>query len=205
MDVSESVGSVFDLEDKEAVMGFAQQLKNVHTSKLQLEDYLKARMGVLAPNITHLTGPIIGARLISLTGGLSRLSKVSSSTIQLLGAEKALFRHLRDGERPPKHGIIFQHPIIHNAPYWQRGKIARAFAGKIAIAAKLDHHSGRFIGEELETDLKRRVDEIKKKYPSAPLRIERSRRTKKVGVSGHGKKTRRGKRGKGKKHKKSKK
>jgi nucleolar protein 56 len=154
-------------------MGFATQLKNVIKEKNQLEDYITTRMESIAPNITILTGPLIGARLIALTGGLERLAKVSSSTIQLLGAEKALFRHLREGARPPKHGIIFQHPLVHNAPHWQRGKIARAFAGKIAIAAKLDHNSDKVMGDELVKDLKRRVDEIRKKYPSAPIKTKK--------------------------------
>jgi nucleolar protein 56 len=192
----DSVGSELGPEDKIAIMGFGLELKNVNISKAKLENYINKRMEDLAPNITALTGPIIGARLIALTGGLSRLSKVSSSTIQLLGAEKALFRHLREGGRPPKHGIIFQHPLIHNAPQWQRGKIARAFAGKIAIAAKVDYNKGKFNGEELAVILNRRIEEIRKKYPNAPLKKKGSRRSgKKNGKN----KTRRGKRGKSKK------
>jgi nucleolar protein 56 len=202
-DISDSVGSTFDPEDKDAVMGFASELKSVLASRTVLENYIKTRMDAVAPNISHLTGPIIGARLIALTGGLTRLSRVPSSTIQLLGAEKALFRHLRDGERPPKHGIIFQHPFIHNAPYWQRGKIARAFAGKIAIAAKIDQNSERFLGKELAVDLERRIEEIRKKYPAAPAKKQRAmgKGFKKRGGDGRGyggNKTRRGKRGKGK-------
>jgi nucleolar protein 56 len=189
----EAVGSDFDSDDKEAVIGFAKQLSSVNTTKVQLEQYLSSQMENIAPNITHLTGAIIGARLISLTGGLARLSSVSSSTVQLLGAEKALFRHLRDGERPPKHGVIFQHPSIHNAPYWQRGKIARALAGKIAIAAKLDQHSGKFMGDELVADVNKRIKEIRKKYPNAPvkkkpMRIERrSKKTRRSGRKKRGK------------------
>jgi nucleolar protein 56 len=75
----DSVGVDFNPEDKNAVIGFAQQLENVHTSKITLENYIKIRMENLAPNLTSLIGPIIGARLISLTGSLSRLSIVSSS------------------------------------------------------------------------------------------------------------------------------
>jgi nucleolar protein 56 len=199
LNVSDSVGSMFESEDKEAVMGFAKQLKYVLESKSQLENYITQSMESIAPNMTSITGPIIGARLIALTGSLSRLAKVTSSTIQLLGAEKALFRHLRDGEAPPKHGIIFQHPLIHNAPYWQRGKIARAFAGKISIATKLDFNSDKVIGDELADDLKRRIDEIKKKYPSAPPKKKRWNNLRTGGGKGlKGKRTRRGKRKKGK-------
>jgi len=198
---ADSVGTQFDQDDKDAVMGFASELKTVHDSKASLEDYINVKMEALAPNITALTGPIIGARLIALTNGLARLAQVSSSTIQLLGAEKALFRHLKTGELPPKHGIIFQHNLVHNSPYWQRGKVARAFAGKIAIAAKVDYNNGQFMGEQLAEVLKRRVDEIRKKYPQAPAKKKRS----KGGRERTGKKTWRGKRGKHRRGKKKRK
>jgi len=93
-----------------------------------------------------------------------------ASTIQVLGAEKALFRSLKTGSRPPKHGIIFQHPYLHDAKKWQRGKIARAMAGKIAIAARADLFGGRFIGDELRAELEKRVEEIKEKYAEPPVK-----------------------------------
>ena len=83
-----------------------------------------------APNLTKLLSANLGARLISLAGSLGRLAKLPSSTVQLLGAEKAMFMHLRSGKAPPKHGIIFQHPAIYKAPYWQRGKVSRSLASK---------------------------------------------------------------------------
>ena len=92
-------------------------------------------------------------------------SKVPSSTIQLLGAEKALFKHIKEHARPPKHGVIFGHPLIHRAPAWQRGKIARAFAAKISIAVKMDRYGHEFVGPKLEADLNRRVEDIRKRYP----------------------------------------
>ncbi len=152
-------------EDFKPIQDLAKTLQNIHDRKKQLEEYLKNEMGDKATNLSHLVGPIIGARLIAKAGGLNRLAKLPSGTIQMLGAEKALFRHLKDGSKPPKHGIIFQHPLIHRAPYWQRGKIARAFASKIAIAAKVDEHSDKFIGEELKKDLLERIEDIKEKYP----------------------------------------
>jgi nucleolar protein 56 len=93
----------------------------------------------------------------------------------MLGAEKALFRHLKEGAKPPKHGLIFQHPFIHRAPYWQRGKISRAFACKIAIAAKVDEHSDRFIGEGLKNDLLERIEDIREKYPKPQTKGRRKR------------------------------
>ncbi len=86
-----------------------------------------------------------------------------ASTIQVLGAEKALFRSLKTGSRPPKHGLLFQHAMVHAAPRWQRGKIARAIAGKAAIAARVDVYGGG-LNKTLLEKLNVRVEEIGKKY-----------------------------------------
>jgi len=96
-----------------------------------------------------------------------------ASTIQVLGAEKALFRSLKTGTRPPKHGIIFQHTYLHQAKRWQRGKIARALAGKLAIAARTDAFGGKYIGERLKEDLEKRVTEIHAKYSQPPIRLKK--------------------------------
>src|SRR4029453_7365969 len=103
-------------------------------------------------------------RLISKAGSLRRLAFSSASTIQILGAEKALFRALKSGARPPKHGLLFQHPMVHSAPKWQRGKIARAVASKVAIAARIDlyRHSGK--DSTIYDKLKIRINEIQEKY-----------------------------------------
>lgn len=125
-------------------------------------------MREVAPNVTELVGPTLGARLLSLAGSLEELSKMPASTIQVLGAEKALFRALKSGSRPPKHGIIFQYPAIHVSPRWQRGKIARALAAKLAIASRIDAYSGRFVGTQLVEQVNKRIEEIKTKYAQPP-------------------------------------
>ncbi|MEM0320545.1 MAG: hypothetical protein QXS67_03955, partial [Candidatus Nezhaarchaeales archaeon] len=132
-------------------------------------------------NLKELIGPVLGARLIALAGGLERLAKLPASTIQLLGAEKALFRALRTGSKPPKHGVIFQYPEIHRSPKWQRGKIARALAGKIAIAARVDFFTGEYIADELKEDLKNRIKEIKETYKSPPKKVVEKKVKKKGG------------------------
>ncbi len=137
---------------------------------------MTGRMKETAPNLTTLIGASLGARLISLAGGLERLSRLPSSTVQLLGAEKAMFLHLRSHKRPPKHGIIFQHPSIHRAPHWQRGKIARSLASKISIAAKVDNWNGEFVGDRLLEEFERRVEEVREKYPEPARRPEGRRR-----------------------------
>ena len=96
-----------------------------------------------------------------------------ASTIQVLGAEKALFRSLKTGSQPPKHGLLFQHAMVHAAPRWQRGKIARAVAAKAAIASRVDFYSGELNNTLLEK-LNIRVEEISKKYKNPVPRESKS-------------------------------
>lgn len=126
-----------------------------------LLNHLEKLMREGAPNITTLVGPTIGAKLIKEIGGLGKMAKSPSSTIQVVGAEKALFRAMHGKGTPPKHGIIFQDPRIHNAPEEQRGKIARAIANKLAIAARIDYFSNKDKSEKLKQELKDRIEEIK--------------------------------------------
>jgi len=118
-------------------------------------------MKTIAPNTSEIIGPLIGARLLSLAGGMDRLAMLPASTIQVLGAEKALFRFKKEGGKPPKHGVIFQHPLINKAPRSSRGKIARVLAAKISTAAKADFFTKRDISDELREDLERRLMEIR--------------------------------------------
>ena len=118
-------------------------------------------MEKIAPNTTKLAGPLIGARLISIAGGMERLAIMPASTIQILGAEKAFFRYKKEGGKPPKHGVIFQQSLINKSPYKIRGKIARVLATKISIAIKADVFTKRDISVELLENLEKRVKEIR--------------------------------------------
>lgn len=129
----------------------------------KMTKYIEKKMKNVAPNINSLVGPIIGSRLISYAGGIDKLARMPSSTVQMLGAEKAFFRHLREGTKPPKHGVIFLHPLIHTSPKKLRGKIARMIASKLAIAARADASTKRFIGDELKKDVEKAVSELLKK------------------------------------------
>ncbi|UCH89821.1 MAG: ribosomal biogenesis protein [Thermoplasmata archaeon] len=162
------LGTKLSQEDIVAIQGLARVLNDINIERERLERYVKSSVEDLTPNTSKIAGPLITAKLIALTNGIKRLSRVSASTIQLLGAEKALFRHLRDGSSPPKHGVIFQHPLLHAAPYWQRGKIARALATKISIAIKIDYYKGDFQGDRLEEVLQGRINDIRARYPKAP-------------------------------------
>jgi len=168
-----SMGAAFRKEDMEHLRAICKTTLELYERRRELENYLEEAMDEVAPNIKVLVGALLGARLIALAGSLENLAKMPASTIQVLGAEKALFRALRTGSKPPKHGIIFQHTYIREARKWQRGKIARALAGKLAIAARTDAYSGKYIGEELKADLEKRVEEIKEKYSEPPQKVYR--------------------------------
>jgi nucleolar protein 56 len=129
-----------------------------------IADYLEDTMEVVAPNVKQILTALVGARLISKAGSLKRLAFSSASTIQVLGAEKALFRALKSGARPPKHGLLFQHAMVHSAPKWQRGKIARAVASKVAIAARIDLYRRSGKDQSILDKLEQRISEIKEKY-----------------------------------------
>jgi len=166
-----SIGAELSDIDIKQIQSLAEIMIDLNRLRNKLTDYIGKVMVEVAPNITELVGALLGARLLSLAGSLGGLAKMPASTIQVLGAEKALFRALRTGGRPPKHGIIFQYPEIHSAPRWQRGKIARALATKLAIAAKADYFTGRYIAGELKEELLRRIEEVKKFYPKPPKKV----------------------------------
>ena len=157
------MGADLNDQDLEQIRMLCRQYLNLSETRRKIEKYLSEMMKEEAPNISTLTGPILGARLIALAGGLENLAKMPSSTIQVLGAEKALFRSLTTGARPPKHGVLFQHALVHGSKRTLRGKISRLLAGKIAIAARTDVFSGDYIGDELKKALLEKVEEIRKR------------------------------------------
>ncbi|OPY34138.1 MAG: putative NOP5 family protein [Methanomassiliicoccales archaeon PtaU1.Bin124] len=168
----ESVGSEMNPEDLAIIRAFGSSLYDLYKRKEELDKYILDSMQKVAPNLTALLSANLAARMISLSGGLGRLAKLPASTVQLLGAEKALFLHLKTGKRPPKHGIIFQHQMVNRAPYWQRGKVARSLGAKASIAAKVDFYKGEFMGDKLVADMEARVEEIKRKYPDPPRKSQ---------------------------------
>lgn len=113
----------------------------------------------LAPNLSDLATPLLAARLVDLAGGLEDLARRPASTVQVLGAETALFRHLATGAPPPKHGILYSHPDVQAADE-RRGEVARALAAKLAIAARVDAYGGRDRSEELREEWEERLEEV---------------------------------------------
>jgi nucleolar protein 56 len=171
----ESRGADLRDEDISRIIQLAEEALHLFSLRDKLASHVEKTMRQVAPNLSEIAGATIGARLIARAGGLQKLSILPASTIQILGAEKALYRALKSGARPPKHGILFQHASVHSAPKWQRGKIARSVAGKIAIAARIDTFRGSK-DESILASLETRLDEIKEKYKEAPRREKEEKR-----------------------------
>jgi nucleolar protein 56 len=166
----ESFGTPLSAEDEKAVKEWASLVRNLAETRGALEGYVTRRMEELAPNLSSVVGPLLAARLLSLTGSLERLGRLPASTMQLLGAEKALFQFMKEGGRPPKHGVLFQHPMIHRAPPWQRGKLARALASAASLAARTDSFSKRDLAETINAGLQKKVQRIQRENASPPDR-----------------------------------
>ncbi|MFQ5815413.1 MAG: NOP5/NOP56 family protein [Candidatus Hydrothermarchaeaceae archaeon] len=168
-----SAGVELGNADITIMRNYAQRIEETYAFRDVLEDYISEKMEALAPNIMALAGPLVGAKLISLAGGVMKLARMPASRIQVLGAEKAMFRHVRERALPPKHGVIFQHPLLKMAPWWQRGRIARIFAAKIAIGARADAFSKKYVAIELKEKLNARVEEIRGTAKPKKMRIIR--------------------------------
>ncbi|MFP4000489.1 MAG: NOP5/NOP56 family protein [Candidatus Natronoplasma sp.] len=165
--IKDEIGLNKDLTGKEVTgqeiehfKRLADSIREEKSLKDGLEGYIEEKMREIAPNITALTGPKLGGELIAAQGSLKELAKQPASTIQVLGAEKSLFRHLDKGTDPPKHGLILQHPYVHRAPEDVRGKIARAFANKIAIASRIDYFGGDYRGDKMREELEEKIERI---------------------------------------------
>jgi nucleolar protein 56 len=163
-----SMGADIAEQDLAEIQALSRNVLELYELRKKMENYVDKTMEEVAPNTRAIAGSLLGARLIAIAGSLQNLAMRPASTIQVLGAEKALFRSLKTGARPPKHGLIFQHALLHDAKRWQRGKIARALAGKLAIAARADAFGGRYVGDALKADVDKRIEEIRKKYKEPP-------------------------------------
>ena len=171
-----SKGGDMTLENLVIVKRLADEVIAQSDLRRVLADHIEVSMETVAPNVKELLTAAVGARVISKAGSLARLATLPASTIQILGAEKALFRALKTGARPPKHGLLFQHPLIHSAPKWQRGKIARAVASKVAISARIDYYRHNGKDSTVYGKLKSRIDEIREKYREPMSEKERDRK-----------------------------
>ncbi len=149
----QSMGAELKKEDLNEIMLLAQLIQNAHKLRERHLLYLESIMQKYSPNLFELCGATIAAKLIQHAGSLRRLALLPSSTVQLLGAEKALFRHLTQKAKSPKHGLIHEHPLLQRSKKQLRGKVARALADKISICARLDYFKGEFKAKEYKKEL----------------------------------------------------
>merc|ERR1712228_1037569 len=126
----------------------------------ELSAYLQSKMALVAPNLATLIGDTVGARLISHAGSLTNLAKAPASTVQILGAEKALFRALKTRGNTPKYGLIFHSSFIGRAAAKNKGRISRYLANKCSIACRIDNFADvptNKFGEKLHEQVEQRL------------------------------------------------
>lgn len=158
---SSSMGMALSDDDIKNIQMFAKNIVELYKLKSELNNYLKKLCLEEMPNTSSLIGHMLAARLVAKAGGLEKLAKMSASTIQLLGAEKALFKFMKSKGKgkPPKYGIIYLTPEVSNAPKELKGKVARILSSKLMIAVRSDFFTKVDRSEELKRSLE---DEIKK-------------------------------------------
>lgn len=145
-----SFGAKLQKNDAEALQQLAVQVKSINDTIKYMEEYIEKTSWKVMPNTTRIAGAVVASKLLAKTGDLEKLAKMPASTIQVLGAEKALFKHLKTNSKPPKHGLIFQNAFVSGSPPKERGKKARKIAAKIAIALKADAFTHRDIATYLK-------------------------------------------------------
>merc|ERR1712083_305711 len=143
-----SMGTEISGDDLSNIQQLCGQVVEIQEYREQLWSYLKNRMVAIAPNLTTLVGELVGARLISHAGSLMNLAKHPASTVQILGAEKALFKALKTKHDTPKYGLIYHAQLVGQASSKMKGKVSRMLAAKAALATRVDA-----LGEETNTDL----------------------------------------------------
>ncbi|KAE9963711.1 snoRNP complex protein nop56 [Venturia inaequalis] len=155
-----SMGRDISESDLEHVRAFAQRTVKLAECRKGLQQYLVSKMSIVAPNLAALIGETVGARLISKAGSLANLSKYAASTVQILGAEKALFRALKTKGNTPKYGLIYHSSFIGRTATKNKGRISRFLANKCSIASRIDNFSevpsSRF-GEALKKQVEERI------------------------------------------------
>lgn len=159
--ILDSAVAPLSTDGADALRGYASTAQALFEERKRMEQYITGCMGDVAPNLSELLGPLLGARLIARAGGLEKLARLPGSTLQVMGAGEALFKHIREGTPSPKHGFIFRHPLISGSPKRLRGKMSRLIAGKAAIAARIDFYSGE--QRHLADDVREKASAIRKR------------------------------------------
>ena len=174
-----TMGQDMEESDMKNIHHFADQVIKLSTMRANLQNYLKNKMDVVAPNLASLIGETVGARLISHAGSLTNLAKCPASTIQILGAEKALFRALKAKGNTPKYGLIFHSSFIGRAQPQAKGKISRYVANKCSLATRIDcfadSQSSGIFGSHMRDQVEERLEYLQTgKKPQRNIEVMRS-------------------------------
>ncbi|MHA1775979.1 MAG: hypothetical protein DRO88_01035 [Promethearchaeia archaeon] len=154
--------------DFKPIKQLADHILSLSEYRKEVENYLTSTLDEVAPNLKAVLGAQITGKLIAAAGSLEHLAHMSSSTLQMLGAEKALFKAMRSGGKTPKYGLIFQWNKIRTEKSHLRGKVARMVAGKVSILAKVDYYHGEFIGDSIKAQIDKKIQLLQKQFPRAP-------------------------------------
>merc|ERR1712232_867961 len=155
-----SMGTEITEEDLANIMTLCERVIELTEYRASLAEYLKLRMTAIAPNLTHMVGELVGARLISQAGSLMSLAKHPSSTVQILGAEKALFRALKTKKSTPKYGLIYHASLVGQSAPALKGKISRVLAAKLSLCCRVDalgDQTEPTLGKEFKEYVERRL------------------------------------------------
>jgi len=164
--LEEKLRDVEEVKISDVTDEFERSIEGLKSLRRRIEREIEEIVTKIAPNLSEIVGSLITARLLEKAGSLERLAFLPGSKIQILGAEKSLYKALarmRRGKkaRTPKHGIIFLHPFIRNLPRKKRGKMARFMASKLAIAARIDFFKGE-LDEDLTEEVRRKYEELRR-------------------------------------------
>jgi hypothetical protein len=149
-------------EAMDAFNSLEENLKNIEGEKKTLTEFIEKEINAELPNFSAIATPVLGAKMLASAGSKKKLCFFPASTLQVLGAEKALFAHLRRGAKSPKHGHLFNHPLLQNLSRTKRGNAARMIAGKLAISLKQDYFGGENTSEEVLKELREKIDVLAK-------------------------------------------
>ncbi|CAN3374323.1 hypothetical protein DIURU_000799 [Diutina rugosa] len=180
-----SMGTEITPEDLASIQELATQVVDFAAYREQLSNYLSSRMKAIAPNLTMLVGELVGARLIAHAGSLTSLAKAPASTIQILGAEKALFRALKTKHDTPKYGILYHASLVGQASGKNKGRIARVLAAKAACGVRYDSFAEeRDDSGDFGVDLRGKVESRLSALEGKDLRtVKTSRQQQKIEIS----------------------
>lgn len=156
-----SVGVDLEEDDEKALKDYAETIRSLEKQKKDLEKYVTTAVTSVAPNFSSLIDAVLAARLLAAAGSLEKLARMPASTIQLLGAEKALFRHLKQKGKSPKYGLIYNSQLIQNASNEHKGKVARILSSKLMLAARIDYFSGRNESQKMKKEMMDDIEKVK--------------------------------------------